>query len=84
MFFGDAPWRVGHGDLKDGLCQIDSEVRSVHEDSSPGLGLRGRLRVCWHIGAVSGEESIPSVAGCGHLRRPPSQPSTARVRNRTE
>ena len=58
---------MGHGDLEDGLCEIDSDVRSVHADSSPGLGLWGRFSMHWHIGAVSGEESIPSVAGSGRL-----------------
>jgi len=62
MLLGHTPRRMGHGDLEDGLCEIDSDARSVHVDSSPGLGLRGRFSMCWHIGAVSGEESIPSVA----------------------
>ena len=30
--------------LKDRLCQINGQLRSVHEDSSPVCGLRGRCR----------------------------------------
>ena len=31
-----------HGNLEDGLCEIDGHVRIVHKDSSPVFGLRGR------------------------------------------
>lgn len=33
---------MGHGDLEDGLCEIHGDLGSIHEDSSPLFGLRGR------------------------------------------
>jgi hypothetical protein len=74
MLLGDAPRPVGHGNLKNRLCEIDGDVCSVHEDSSPVLGLRGRNDGFWHIGAVSGEESIPSLAMPVERKRSQSLP----------
>jgi hypothetical protein len=33
---------MGHGNLKHGLCEIHGDLGSIHEDSSPVCGLRGR------------------------------------------
>jgi hypothetical protein len=57
----DAPRRVRYRDLEDGLCQVDTDARSVHADSFSTFGLRGREVMCWHAGAAVGEESIPSL-----------------------
>ena len=37
-----ATWSMGHSDLKDRLCEIHGDLGSLHEDSSPLIGLRGR------------------------------------------
>ena len=58
---------VGDRYLEDGLCEIDGDVRSVHADSSPLIGLRGRTGF-WHVGAGLGEESIPSLLLQGQLK----------------
>lgn len=42
VLFGDPAGSVRDGNLEDGLCEIHSDARSVHADSSPVLGLRGR------------------------------------------
>jgi hypothetical protein len=42
MLLMDLTGSMRHGDLEDGLCEIDGHVRIVHEDSSPVFGLRGR------------------------------------------
>jgi hypothetical protein len=33
---------MGHSDLEDRLCEIHGDLGSLHEDSSPLIGLRGR------------------------------------------
>jgi hypothetical protein len=33
---------MGHGHLEHGLCEIHGDLGSIHEDSSPLFGLRGR------------------------------------------
>jgi hypothetical protein len=42
MLLMHASWSMGHSDLEDRLCEIHGDLGSLHEDSSPLIGLRGR------------------------------------------